>query len=231
MSHHESRPIRLSGNSHIAEGRRQYVYEHPSDPGSLIKVNKPEKPHEPKGSIKRFFSRFRYNGEYQDFLREFKEYLELKERSQTPDGALPLCEVRGIVQTDLGLGLVYEKIANADGNLAPTLKDLINSGGIGQRQLAELNDHFRTLMDNRVALSNFNLKNIVYQSDAEGRGRFVWIDSFGSKQFVPLRKWFKSLNDRKLRQIRASCLTAIAAVAANDKMSKVQEMVSQLPAV
>jgi PhoP regulatory network protein YrbL len=223
--------IRLSGHSHIAEGRRQFVFEHPNDAGSLIKVNKPEQPYEPKGPIKRFFSRFRYNGEYQDFLREFREYLELRERCSTSGEELPLCEVRGIVQTDLGIGLVYERISNPDGQLAPTLKALIDTGRIGEQQIEELEAHFRSLKENRVSLSNFNLRNIVYQSAPDGHGRFVWIDSFGSKQFVPWRKWFKSLNDRKLRKIQASCYAAIATVTSGPKAVQLQEMASHLPSV
>ena len=183
------------------------MYEHPLDPTSLIKLSKPETCDEHGNLLERRFSdRFRRATAFRDFLREFQEYLELKARFQQPGIRLPLCEVRGIVQTDLGIGLVYERIANPDGRLAPTLKALMKRGDIGQQQISEIEDHFNFLMENRIVVSNFNSENIIYQSDPDGSGRFIWIDSFGSKQFIPTRRWFKTLNDRKLRSIRDKCL-------------------------
>lgn len=197
----------LSGQPVIAQGRRQHIYEHPGDPTSLIKLPMPGS-YDAKGNLieRRRFDRFRRATAFRDFLREFREYLELKARHQSPGTPLPLCAVRGIVETDLGLGLVYERIGDADGALAPTLKTLIRRKRIEPHHLEEIEVLFRQLMDNHVVVSNFNLDNIVYQAGRGGAGRFVYIDSFGSKEFIPVRRWFRSRNDRKIRAIRASCI-------------------------
>ena len=47
-----------------------------------------------------------------------------------------------------------------------------------------------------------NPNNIVFQTQGDGQGRFVWIDSFGCKQAVPLRKWSKWVNTRGLNRVR-----------------------------
>ena len=197
----------LTGQPVIAQGRRQYIYEHPGDPTSLIKLPMPET-YDAEGNLteRRSLDRFRRATAFRDFLREFREFVELKARHQQHDARLPLCEVRGVVQTDLGLGLVYERIGNPDGTLAPTLKALIRQRRIRQRHIDEIEAHFRELMDAHVVVSNFNLDNIVYQTGGDGSGRYVWIDSFGSKEFIPVRRWFRSRNDRKIRAIRASCI-------------------------
>ncbi len=211
MSSQTAAPIIvLSDLQPIAAGRRQNVYEHPSDPTALVKVPKPETCDD-QGNLlqRRLTDRFRRATAFGDFLREIREYLELKARHPQPGVELPLCEVRGLVQTDLGVGLVYERISDPDGSLAPTLKALIASGRAGARQIDELDAHFRDLREKHVVLSNFNLDNVVYQTRPDGTGRFVWVDSIGCKQFVPTRRWFRRMNDRKLSAIEDHCLKAI----------------------
>lgn len=199
--------LSLSNAVYISEGKRQWIYDHPDDPSALIKIAKPAKRDGNRRLAKpHYFDRFRRANVYRAFLREMAEYLELKTKFPASDTQLPLCQVTGIVQTDIGLGLIYERIANPDGSLAKTLQHLIESKQITQQHLDELNTFFEFQIDNHVIVSNFNLLNIVYQIGENGSGRFLWIDSFGSKQFVPIRTWFKSQNTRKLLAIREKCL-------------------------
>lgn len=196
--------IKLSNQKRITDGKRQNIYEHPDDPTTLIKITKP-KTFDSNGNLKerRFSDRFRPATAFRSFLLEFNEFLLLKARNQSPNPALPLCQIRGIAQTDIGLGLLYERISNPDGTLAQPLKQLITSGNIAQQHLDEIEVFFQNQINNHVVVGNFNPLNIVYQINADGSGRFVWIDSFGSKQFIPIRSWFKSQNARKIRKIRA----------------------------
>ncbi|WP_171127995.1 MULTISPECIES: YrbL family protein [unclassified Ruegeria] len=188
----------------IAKGNRQHVYAHPYDSTLLVKVPQPgtfdARGHLPNtGWIER---KIRRATMYSGFLREFREYLELKARLQEPGALLPICEVHGTTPTDLGLGLVYGRISDSDGNLPPTLHEMIQSGRLEPLHLKLLNEFFDTLIKNHVVLSNKNLSNIVFQKQKDGFGRFVWIDSFGCKQLVPLRKWSKWLNTRGLNKVR-----------------------------
>ena len=217
MSHSNKSVINLSDLVHVAEGRQQIVFEHPTDPTSVIKLPKPEK-NDGRGNLlkKRRGDRFRRATAYRSFLREFQEFVELKARRPEVGAILPLCEIRGIVQTDLGMGLVYERITNPDGTLAPQLGQLIDQGRIGDQQLTEIEAHFSELMDNHVVLCHFNLENILYQTLEDGSGRFVWVDSIGSRQLIPTRRWFRELNDRKLRKIRDKCIEAMQLGLSND---------------
>ncbi|WP_170386909.1 YrbL family protein [Ruegeria atlantica] len=196
--------LRLSAEPVLAKGNRQYVYAHPSDPALIVKVPQPgtfdDHGHIP--NTNRIERRFRRATMYKGFVREFREYLELKARVQQPGVQLPICEVHGTVPTDLGLGLVYERISDPDGNLPPTLRQMIDEGHLASWHLTLLHTFFDTLIDNHVVVSNKNLSNIVFQTQGARLGRFVWVDSFGCKQALPLRKCSSLINAYGLNRVR-----------------------------
>jgi hypothetical protein len=78
---------------------------------------------------------------------------------------------------------------------------------------------FERLMKDHVVVSNMNLDNIVCQTMGDGSLRYAWIDSFGSKEFIPFRRWFASRNNRKLLQIRAKCLTQMTTALAKTQVT------------
>lgn len=197
--------VALSGSPIIAQGGRQHVYEHPLDPTSLIKFPKPETYDASSANLKgreKWSDRFRRSTAFRDFLREFREYVELKAKHQQAGIKLPLCAVRGIVQTDMGLGLVYERMSEPDGSLSPNLEKLIEDGQVHQAHFEAFEAFFDSLLEHNVVVCDMSLDNLVYHTDADGLSRFVWIDSFGSKRPIPLRRWFRSLNNRKIEQVR-----------------------------
>ena len=212
--------VALSAKPVIAQGGRQYVYEHPLDPTSLIKIAQPETYDRIDAMLltRRWLDKFRRATAFGDFLREFREYVELKGRFQQPGVKLPICAVKGVVQTDLGLGLVYERISEPNGKLSPDLKSLIRSGRIRQRHFDDFDLFFQALRDCDVVACDMSFDNLVYQTDTDGQSRIVWIDSFGSKRPIPVRRWFRSLNHRKIRQVhekRLAMMTKLVSKAAS----------------
>ncbi|MGR3660295.1 MAG: YrbL family protein [Paracoccaceae bacterium] len=195
----------LSDKPIIAQGSRQHVYDHPLDPTSLIKFPMPETYNTSDANLKdrkKWSDRFRRSTAFRDFLREMREYVELKAKHQKAGAKLPLCAVRGIVQTDMGLGLVYERVSEPDGSLSPNLDDLIGSNQVQQRHFDAFEDFFDSLLKYDIVVCDMSLDNLVYHTDTDGDSRIIWIDSFGSKRPIPLRRWFKTLNNRKIEQVR-----------------------------
>lgn len=194
----------LKDKEMIAKGNRQYVYEHPNDPGTLLKIPQAHTMDENFNLLSdTWFDRlFRRSTGYKGFLREFRESLDLMVRHQRGSSLIPVSEVRGVIQTDLGLALLYERISDPDGTLSPSLHDLAVDKKISQQHVDDLHTYFALLASEHVAINNKNLRNIVYQTWPDGSGRWVWIDSFGCKQTIPLRRWSRKMNARKLEQIR-----------------------------
>jgi PhoP regulatory network protein YrbL len=198
--------IKLSDRDPIAQGTRQLVFEHPTESGTLIKVLRPESFDE-MGNLtdQRWINKFRKASALAPFKREFAEFIDLKARNQSPGIDLPLCYIQGIVQTDIGLGFLYEKIADPDGSLSMTIWDIAKHGLATQQHIRDLEPFFKSLEDNHVVVGDLNAKNIVYQKRPDGSARYVGIDGLGSKQMIPLRMWFKSQNTNKIKQVHGRC--------------------------
>ncbi|MFY2826524.1 YrbL family protein [Ruegeria sp. MALMAid1280] len=196
--------LKLTNCEVIAQGNRQFVYQHPDAPDTLLKIPQPDTMDGQANLLSdTWFDRtFRRSTVFKGFLREFHESFDLMVRYQNSDDPIPVCEVRGVVQTDMGLALMYERISEPDGQLSPSLKELANSGRLTREHLTALNKHFDQLIEQQVLISNKNTGNIVYQTFSDGSARWVWIDSFGCKQLIPVRRWFGFLNRRKIDQIR-----------------------------
>ena len=84
-------------------------------------------------------------------MRELHEYVAL--RARHPDAA-PIARVLGLVETDLGLGLVVERFQGPDGGLAPTLVDLCKEHGQAGWILQGAEALFRELADCHVVMSD-----------------------------------------------------------------------------
>jgi hypothetical protein len=210
--------LKLTNCEVIAQGNRQFVYQHPDAPDTLLKVPQPDTMDDQANLLTdTWFDRtFRRSTVFKGFLREFHESFDLMVRYQNRDDPIPVCEVRGVVQTDMGLALMYERISEPNGQLSPSLKELAQSGGITREHVNALHKHFDELIEERVLISNKNTGNIVYQTFADGSARWVWIDSFGCKQAVPVRRWIGFLNKRKINQIRER-FTGVAETALSQK--------------
>ena len=196
--------IYLGDNPVIASGRRQNVYDHPSDMHSIIKIPKPETCDQFGSLLEESYtkSHLRRATAYHGFLREFREFVEVAARTQNSDIVLPIVKVLGVVETDLGLGCVYEKIAEPSGQLSPTLLHLKRSGMITSEHIEAMERHFQQVISLNVIMSDKNPLNMVFQTLRGGSSRFVRIDSFGLKTLVPLRRWSPTLNERKVKKMR-----------------------------
>lgn len=226
----KSSVLELSDRSPIAQGRRQLVFEHPAAADTLIKVLKPHT-YDGKGDLsrKRWFDRFRKASAYMPFKREFAEFVDLKAQYPEPGADLPLCYIQGLIQTDLGLGFIFEKIADPDGSLSETVFDIARRRGTTPRHLADLVPFFDMLEAHHVVLGDLNPKNVVYQRREDGSGRYVCVDGTGSKQAIPLRKWFKSQNTLKIRQTHAKFRRRLEAAMADPEEPSKAEVAAGRP--
>lgn len=194
----------LSGTRPVAVGVKRAVFQHPEDPGLLVKVLHPafiQKRFGPTGS---FHNRHRRCLHYNYFLRELREYLVVSARS--PEALSVLPEVVGLVHTDMGLGLVVKKISGPDGHLAPTIGAIAASGGLDARRWAMLDDLEGIVVDSDAVIDDLHPGNIVLTRDASGQERFVLIDGLGSSTAIPLKalvRPFNRLSKRKeFRKLR-----------------------------
>ena len=109
----------------------------------------------------------------------------------------------GIVETDLGLGLISEKVVGTDGALAPTLAAIYEPAGFTADLDAALEVFLDGLLKANVIAGDMHAWNIVYGSDSRGGPRLVMIDGFGEKHTIPLSSMSRAINRyRTLRLYR-----------------------------
>lgn len=138
-----------------------------------------------------WYKSWRRGGNYLSWYRELKEYRSLH-RKNLQD--LPFIQKYfGKVDTDAGIGMVVEKLCGRDGKLAPTVTEIVRSGGLTDElrgQLVELRDN---IIAYNVVFTDVRSNNIVLAHDKHG-GRLVVIDGLGDRLWLPVNAMSAKVN-------------------------------------
>ena len=195
-------PLLLHATAPLAHGTRRAVYQHPGDSEALVKVA-----YQGKSKLQRDIGRFSSwtrrlglasYGVQAEFRRELREIASLRARL----GALPDCiaDIHGLVGTDLGPGIIVQKICGRDGGLAPTLGAVLQAEGLDGARRQQILRAGACITHSRVILNNLALHNIVVAPDPVHGERLVLIDCVGEKTLIPVQRlcrWFSRRSTAK----------------------------------
>lgn len=195
--------IVLKDAQFVAKGQRCLVFQHPQFDNLLIKVVNPEfkdrKNYKTKW-LKRFpaINRYRLSKCY---LRELIESMRLRFNDHyTPPSCLQ--QVVGLVDTNLGLGLVVVAEKGREGQYAKTLEAYIKENAFIQPIQQKLEAFYQSLINCDVAVSDCCPRNIVYAYNETAGDHFVLIDGIGEKNLIPFLRMSAYLRKRhRLQQI------------------------------
>lgn len=198
--------LKLAHLKPLAIGNVRAIHQHPQEADLLIKTIRAEALVRRWDAPGRWLKRLPRVRHYSSFVRELKEYIAVRARS--PQGIPPIARMTGIVETDLGLGLVSEKVVAPDGGIAQSLHTIYlrNGGATGWTDTA-LDCLLAELLRYNVIVGDLHPGNIVYGSDSRGGPpQLVLIDGFGEKNILPrnsISRWLNSRNTRRLfRRLR-----------------------------
>ena len=178
----------------LAKGNARLVYEHPQSPRLLIKVMRPDLVERRQVSPKLWFQGLRRYDPYVVFLREIREYVAAY---AALGQAAPFAQVvHGLVETELGLGLVLEAVRNSDGGLAPTIAKLVQQGQFDAEATTALDQFLSELLESDLVIADLHERNLVYALGRDGSRRFVLIDGLGDSNLLPLKSWSRWFNRR-----------------------------------
>lgn len=185
----------------LAIGNLRAIHQHPEHAQLLIKTLRPEAVARRFDAPGRWYKRVPRARQYTGFVRELKEYVALAARAA--HGIAPVARMVGIVETDLGIGLVSEKIVDAHGALAPSLHAIYRqNGGASAWTDAALDTLLDELLRFNVIVGDLHASNIVYGTDSRGGApRLVLVDGFGEKNLLPLKSLSRGLNQRNTRRV------------------------------
>ena len=191
--------LTLSSAEPIAVGHLRSVYQHPARANELIKVMRADAVARRWDAPGRWHKRLPRTRHYIGYLRELKEYIGA--RARAPDVDAPIARMIGVVETDLGLGLVSEKVVDAEGALAPTLAAVYEKRGFTPELHAALGDFLQGLLDGNVIVGDMHAWNIVFGRDSRGGPRLVMIDGFGEKHAIPVSSMSRPINRYRTRRL------------------------------
>lgn len=204
--------LELSRSSPIALGHQRAIYQHPDDPGLLVKTMRPESVARRWEAPGHGFKRLPRARQYVGMLREIKEYIATHTRA---DADPPIVRIAGLVETDLGLGLVCEKVCDADGGMAPTLFQCWLDHGGEPPWAHDALEAFRDgLLRNNVIVGDLNAANVAYGRDSRGGPRLLMVDGFGEKNAIPVSSMSKRINrhfiERHYRRLLRDLATPVS---------------------
>lgn len=183
-------PISLSQETPLAVGDHKAVYVHPENKDWLIKVV-----HEAGlKALKEKYPwsmRFRRLPNYWEFLHEMVEHLAVRELMLPTESYIE--NVIGLVDTDLGVGMIVEAVRTSDGEIAPTIRRLIQSGSFEAKHHKALSEVLNWIVNTNVIIRELTTTNMVWNELTQ---RFVIIDGVGSKPLLTLRSFSKRYNKR-----------------------------------
>lgn len=190
--------LQLSDQDLVASGGHRNVYACPGQPELLIKVTRPRK--RPNRSFtKRLIRRLLPDSMFRNALKEIECELKAALKIGADIAQLPLARSFGVVQTDVGPGVVVERIQRDDGQLADHLAALCERGGLHKDALNDLNSFVQKLYQLQIVGRDIHETNIVYGRRGPTR-MFFLIDGYGERNLVPLRTLSRRLNDRSLNK-------------------------------
>ncbi len=195
-------PLHLASLAPVGQGAQKLVFRHPDDPRVLVKVINPSFI-ERRDKKDRFYQKRRRIGHHRAFAREMIEHLA--SRALQP-GRLGPCHhiqnILGVVDTDMGAALLVEAVLDENGELAPTLSDLVESGRFGPREQQALETFLDWALTSTVLINDLSADNLAWHPE----GYFVMIDGLGDRAGIPIRAvspWLNRLYKRKkIRQLR-----------------------------
>jgi hypothetical protein len=175
--------IALAGKTPLAKGGSRRIYQHPYFENLLIKViSMKTLEHYERRST--WYKGLRRSRGYHYVFREIDEYLALRLRKKHE---LPFLQrFNGIIDTDLGLGVVVEKIKERNGKLAPSVTSLVREKGFSpelRKKLLRLRDD---VIKHHVIFTDVSGNNIVVARGKRGQDRLVIIDGLGDRLWLPV---------------------------------------------
>ncbi len=180
----------------LARGGSRDVYQHPDHDHLLVKIVRAASAKD-AASGKPWVGTLRRYGLYTPYVREMKEYIAVHVRSSGSPRCIQRCH--GLVDTNLGLGMVVEKLCGADGGLAPNIGRLVRTQGITTQLWESVAEFHEEIRKHRLIVNDMNPSNVVRAIEG-GEERLVLVDGLGEKNLIPVRTLIPGLNRYKIER-------------------------------
>lgn len=193
-----SGPLGLAHLQPLANGQDRFVHFHPDYPEFLFKAPKslhaalnlnvgdPVKvSFADLGNFRRLVLKLAPRSLWHPFFKESDCYLQARLSGIATDD-LPIPNLYGFCDSDIGPVLVVERIAMPDEMLGRTLKNIASENHLGPEKIDLLNQFTERMFRHAIVAGDMTAANIVLGKRGSN-SQFVLIDGFGDIHAIPLR--------------------------------------------
>jgi len=171
--------IRLKNDQPFARGNKRACYFHPLQPDRCVKVLLPDQQPAMLRKQVSVWRRLRPKSAFDENIQECRQ-LERLARKLGPECFRHLPVVDGIVDTDLGPGLVVELIRDADGSISLSGKEFTIKHGILPESWKAMEELLEFLMAHTIPIRDPFAHNLSFQRRSDGTIRAVVIGRWSS---------------------------------------------------
>ncbi len=209
--------ILLSNLKPFATGGNRQVFVHPLDSNKCIKVLLPQ-PGGMQYMQERSLGRwFRGESHYNKIKRDIRGYAYI-ESLRNPIVYRHIPRFYGVVQTDLGNGLVAQLLRDYDGGVSQTFRSRLSMArGYDndiQRAVAEYKNF---LLQNEIIISGINWGNLLSVKIEPNQERLYACDGHGSRVLIPLERFVSPMRKAKIQRLNARLDERIAEFLSSQK--------------
>jgi len=192
----------------FASGGNRLCFVDPTHSGRCVKVLREDR----SPSIKRSKKKFPFNLRPQKYFDDnWQEWLVYQRIDQCVGEAayelIPRCS--GLVDTNLGRGLVTDMIKDDDGLISISLKQYLWTIGLSYQLSLILERFVEKWVAYGMPSRNLLLHNIVVKKKDGVPNKLIVIDGLGWPDMLPLGYWFPSIAKRKAARKVARLMSAI----------------------
>ena len=193
--------LELKGKEPFAVGGTRRCYLHPDDPAKCVKVLREDRTPERRRSTMQSWRRFRPLKYFDDQWKEWKAYERMADAASEKTW-LHVPAYYGVVDTDMGWGIVTKLYRNYDDSFPLNLESLLPQGIPEGLEVAI--DEFKEWLRSELFLTRGLLPhNIIAVLEARNRYRLVIVDGIGNSEMIPISNWFRfSARQKVERKIR-----------------------------
>lgn len=153
--------IELNKGFFLAQGGERDCYIHPTDENKLIKIMQDK------------------NKTDQNSVDEI--YYNILIKNKVSFSNIPKCY--GYIETNLGKGLIFDRILNYDRSLCKSFRYMIAHKLISMEEQKKLIEDLKNyLFNNKILFVDSSLTNILYQKKNENESSLIIIDGLGAKR-------------------------------------------------
>ncbi len=179
--------LTLNDSLYFAEGYVRKCYLHPDDNNLCVKI-----PHKNQNE--------RQRGICKSIQREKNYYKSLIKRGIAWDH---LCQYHGDIETNLGLGSVYEIIRDHNGEIAQNLEQYLSQADFFQNHESELvkalQELLKYMLENKILTTSLRPRNIVLDPVPDNF-KLSLIDDIGNSEWLKVSELTSGLQVRKIKR-------------------------------